>query len=77
MEKIKWYNLNFFICILQPIDEKIQKEEAKKQAIEKLFRTMLSNLMSGKVRVSRVLRVRELRSYRVRKIESKGLRVYG
>ncbi len=40
--------------ILQAIDEKIQKEEAKKQAIENLFKTMLSNLMSGKIRVCRV-----------------------
>lgn len=40
--------------ILQAIDEKIQKEEAKKQAIENLFKTMLSNLMSGKIRVRRV-----------------------
>lgn len=40
--------------ILQAIDDKIQKEEAKKQAIEKLFKTMLSNLMSGKLRFNRV-----------------------
>ncbi|MEJ5166713.1 MAG: restriction endonuclease subunit S [Thermoanaerobaculia bacterium] len=37
--------------ILQAIDEKIQKEEAKKKALENLFKSMLSNLMSGRIRV--------------------------
>ncbi|MDW7973262.1 MAG: restriction endonuclease subunit S, partial [Thermodesulfovibrio sp.] len=37
--------------ILQAIDDKIQKEEAKKKALENLFKSMLHNLMSGKIRV--------------------------
>lgn len=37
--------------ILQAIDDKIQKEEAKKKAIENLFKSMLNNLMSGRLRV--------------------------
>ncbi|MCS7204059.1 MAG: restriction endonuclease subunit S, partial [Leptospiraceae bacterium] len=37
--------------ILQTIDDKIQKEEAKKKALENLFKSMLHNLMSGKIRV--------------------------
>ncbi|MEM3112620.1 MAG: restriction endonuclease subunit S [Candidatus Anstonellales archaeon] len=40
--------------ILQTIDDKIQKEEARKQAIENLFKSMLSKLMSGELRVHRV-----------------------
>lgn len=37
--------------ILQAIDDKIQKEEARKKALENLFKSMLNNLMSGKIRV--------------------------
>ncbi|MEN3039506.1 MAG: restriction endonuclease subunit S [Candidatus Kryptonium sp.] len=37
--------------ILQAIDEKIQKEEAKKKALENLFKSLLHNLMSGRIRV--------------------------
>ncbi|MEM5871887.1 MAG: restriction endonuclease subunit S [Candidatus Aenigmatarchaeota archaeon] len=37
--------------ILQAIDEKIEKEEAKKKALENLFKSMLNNLMGGRVRV--------------------------
>ncbi|HOL29729.1 MAG TPA: restriction endonuclease subunit S [Paludibacteraceae bacterium] len=37
--------------ILSAIDEKIQAEEAKKKALEDLFRSLLSHLMSGKIRV--------------------------
>ncbi|MEM2031772.1 MAG: restriction endonuclease subunit S [Candidatus Woesearchaeota archaeon] len=40
--------------ILQEIDEKIQKEEAKKKALENLFKSMLNNLMSGKLRVKKI-----------------------
>ncbi len=37
--------------ILSAIDEKIEAEERKKRALEKMFKTMLHNLMTGKVRV--------------------------
>jgi type I restriction enzyme S subunit len=37
--------------ILSAIDEKIQAEEAKEKALEDLFRSLLSNLISGKIRV--------------------------
>jgi len=37
--------------ILSAVDEKIEKEENKKRALEGLFKTMLHNLMTGKVRV--------------------------
>lgn len=37
--------------ILSAIDEKIEAEEAKKKVLEDLFRSLLSNLMSGKIRV--------------------------
>ncbi len=37
--------------ILSAVDEKIQAEEKKKQALENLFKSMLSNLMTGKIRV--------------------------
>ncbi|HQE50052.1 MAG TPA: restriction endonuclease subunit S [Fervidobacterium sp.] len=37
--------------ILQTVDEKIQAEEKKKQALENLFNSMLHMLMSGKLRV--------------------------
>lgn len=34
-----------------PVDEKIEKEENKKKALEELFKSMLHNLMTGKIRV--------------------------
>ncbi len=37
--------------ILSSIDEKIESEENKKEAIEQLFMSLLHNLMTGKVRV--------------------------
>ena len=37
--------------ILIALDQKIQAEEKKKEALENLFRTLLNNLMTGKVRV--------------------------
>ncbi|MCX7611033.1 MAG: restriction endonuclease subunit S, partial [Ignavibacterium sp.] len=37
--------------ILQTIYEKIQKEEARKEALQKFFKSMLHHLMSGKIRV--------------------------
>lgn len=37
--------------ILKAIDDKIEKEEAKKKALENLFKSMLHNLMTGKLRV--------------------------
>ena len=37
--------------ILQAVDKKLQAEEARKQALEELFKTLLHNLMTGKIRV--------------------------
>lgn len=37
--------------ILSAVDEKIEKEENKKKTLEELFKSMLHNLMTGKVRV--------------------------
>lgn len=37
--------------ILSAVDEKIEKEENKKKALEELFKSMLHNLMTGKIRV--------------------------
>jgi len=37
--------------ILTTIDQKIQAEEKKKEALENVFKTLLNNLMTGKVRV--------------------------
>ncbi|WP_425477079.1 restriction endonuclease subunit S [Thermocrinis minervae] len=37
--------------ILSAVDEKIQAEENKKKALQELFKSMLHNLMSGKIRV--------------------------
>jgi len=37
--------------ILSAIDEKIQAEETKEKALEDLFRSLLSHLMNGKIRV--------------------------
>lgn len=38
--------------ILTAVDKKIEAEENKKQALEALFKTLLSRLMTGKIRVS-------------------------
>jgi len=38
--------------ILSTIDKKIEAEENKKKALEELFKTLLSNLMTGKIRVN-------------------------
>lgn len=40
--------------ILQAIDKKIEKEENYKKALQNLFKSLLHNLMSGKIRVRRV-----------------------
>ncbi|MEJ5299359.1 MAG: restriction endonuclease subunit S [Thermodesulforhabdaceae bacterium] len=37
--------------ILQSVDEKIRAEEARKQALEGLFRSLLHNLMTAKIRL--------------------------
>jgi len=37
--------------ILSTVDSKIEQEENKKKALEELFKSMLHNLMSGKIRV--------------------------
>jgi len=38
--------------ILSAIDAKIEAEENKKQALEGLFKTLLHNLMTAKIRVN-------------------------
>jgi type I restriction enzyme S subunit len=38
--------------ILSAIDAKIEAEENKKQALEELFKTLLHNLMTAKIRVN-------------------------
>jgi len=40
------------INILSTLDMKIQTEQAKKEALEQLFKTLLHNLMTGKIRVN-------------------------
>jgi Restriction endonuclease S subunits len=39
--------------ILKTIDQKIQAEEKKKQALQNLFKTLLQKLMTGKIRVKK------------------------
>ena len=39
--------------ILTTIDQKIQAEEKKKQALQNLFKTLLQQLMTGKIRVKK------------------------
>ncbi|QID33761.1 restriction endonuclease subunit S [Pampinifervens florentissimum] len=39
--------------VLRAIDEKLQKEEEYKKALQNLFKSLLHNLMSGKIRVRR------------------------
>lgn len=41
--------------ILQTVDEKIRAEQARKQALEVLFRTLLDNLMTGRIRVKDII----------------------
>lgn len=44
------------IClILRAVDKKLQAEEARKQALEELFKTLLHNLMTGEIRVKDVV----------------------
>ena len=43
------------VRILQAVDKKLQAEEARKQALEALFKTLLNNLMTGKIRVKDVV----------------------
>ena len=38
--------------ILSAVDEKIEKEETKKKALEELFKSLLNNLMTGKLRAN-------------------------
>jgi len=40
--------------ILTTIDQKIQAEEKKKEALQNLFKTLLQQLMTGKIRVKKV-----------------------
>jgi len=37
--------------VLRTVDKKLQAEEARKQALEALFKSLLNNLMTGKIRV--------------------------
>jgi len=39
--------------VLSSVDKKIEAEENKKQALEQLFKTLLNNLMSGKIRLDK------------------------
>lgn len=41
--------------VLRTVDKKLQAEEARKQALEELFKTLLHNLMTGKIRVKDVV----------------------
>ena len=41
--------------VLRTVDKKLQAEEARKQALEALFKTLLNNLMTGKIRVKDVV----------------------
>ena len=43
------------VRILQAVDKKLQAEEARKQALEALFKALLNNLMTGKIRVKDVV----------------------
>jgi type I restriction enzyme S subunit len=40
--------------MLTAADRKIQSEENKKKAMEELFRTLLGNLMTGRIRVAQL-----------------------
>jgi len=41
--------------VLRTVDKKLQAEEARKQALEELFKTLLHNLMTGKIRAKDVV----------------------
>ncbi|WP_107689386.1 restriction endonuclease subunit S [Coprothermobacter proteolyticus] len=41
--------------VLRTVDKKLQAEEARKQALEALFKSLLNNLMTGKIRVKDVV----------------------
>jgi len=41
--------------VLRTVNKKLQAEEARKQALEELFKTLLYNLMTGKIRVKDVV----------------------
>ena len=41
-----------FASILSAIDQKIEAEENRKKALEDLFKTLLHNLMTAKIRVN-------------------------
>jgi type I restriction enzyme S subunit len=41
--------------VLRTVDKKLQAEEARKQALEELFKTLLHNLMTGEIRVKDVV----------------------
>jgi len=43
---------NKIVRNLMPIDQKIQVEQNKKKALEELFKSLLNNLMTGKIRVN-------------------------
>jgi len=45
--------------ILQAVDQKIQAAERRKQALEELFKTLLSHLMTGKIRVNHLIQENE------------------
>jgi len=45
--------------ILQAVDQKIEAEERRKQALEELFKTLLSHLMTGKIRVYDLIKENE------------------
>ena len=38
-------------CFLQTMDRKIETEEARKEALDDLFRSLLHHLMTAKIRV--------------------------
>ncbi len=42
------------VHILQTLDRKLQAEQIREQALETLFRTLLDNLMTGKIRVNHI-----------------------
>jgi type I restriction enzyme S subunit len=40
--------------ILSTVDRKIETEETKKKSLDELFKSLLQNLMTGKVRVNHI-----------------------
>ncbi|EIV99908.1 restriction endonuclease subunit S [Thermoanaerobacter siderophilus] len=49
------HNQQAIVRILQVVDQKIQAEKAKKQALETLFQALLHHLMTGKLRVKDII----------------------